>query len=75
MRSRRGPCPPRWAGLKSFNVYGPNEYHKGGQRSVAAQLHAQIRESGRVRLLNPDYPDGGQMRDFVRVGDCVGVAL
>ena len=72
------PCPPRWAGLKFFNVYGPNEYHKGGQRSVAAQLHAQIRESGRVRLFrseNPDYPDGGQLRDFVWVGDCVQIAL
>ena len=76
--STGAPCPPRWAGLKFFNVYGPNEYHKGGQRSVAAQLHAQIRESGRVRLFsseNPDYPDGGQMRDFVWVGDCVRVAL
>jgi ADP-L-glycero-D-manno-heptose 6-epimerase len=72
------PCPPRWAGLKFFNVYGPNEYHKGSQRSVAAQLHAQIRESGRVRLFrseNPGYPDGGQQRDFVWVGDCVRVAL
>jgi ADP-L-glycero-D-manno-heptose 6-epimerase len=72
------PSPPRWAGLKFFNVYGPNEYHKGGQRSVAVQLHAQIRERGRVRLFrseNPDYPDGGQLRDFVWVGDCVRVAL
>jgi ADP-L-glycero-D-manno-heptose 6-epimerase len=73
-----GPAPPRWAGLKFFNVYGPNEYHKGGQRSVAVQLHAQIRERGRVRLFrseNPKYPDGGQLRDFVWVGDCVRVAL
>ena len=72
------PCPPRWVGLKFFNVYGPNEYHKDGQRSVAAQLHTQIRETGRVRLFrseNPDYPDGGQLRDFVWVGDCVRVAL
>ena len=72
------PCPPRWAGLKFFNVYGPNEYHKGGQRSVAVQLYQQIRETGRVRLFrseNPDYPDGGQLRDFVWVGDCVQVAL
>ena len=72
------PCPPRWVGLKFFNVYGPNEYHKGGQRSVAAQLHTQIRETGRARLFrseNPDYPDGGQLRDFVWVGDCVRVAL
>jgi ADP-L-glycero-D-manno-heptose 6-epimerase len=72
------PSPPRWGGLKFFNVYGPNEYHKGAQRSVAAQLYTQIRETGRVRLFrseNPDYPDGGQLRDFVWVGDCVRVAL
>ena len=72
------PRPPRWAGLKFFNVYGPNEYHKDGQRSVAVQLHAQIRERGRVRLFrseNPNYADGGQMRDFVWVGDCVRIAL
>jgi ADP-L-glycero-D-manno-heptose 6-epimerase len=71
------PRPPRWAGLKFFNVYGPNEYHKGGQRSVAVQLHAQIRERGAVRLFrsdNPDYADGEQLRDFVWVGDCVDVA-
>ncbi len=70
--------PPRWAGLKFFNVYGPNEYHKGAQRSVAVQLHAQIREFGRVRLFrseNSDYPDGGQLRDFVWVGDCVDATL
>ena len=72
------PRPPHWIGLKFFNVYGPNEYHKGSQRSVAVQLHAQIRERGRVRLFrseNPDYADGGQMRDFVWVGDCARVAL
>lgn len=72
------PIPPRWAGLKFFNVYGPNEYHKGGQRSVAVQLHAQIRERGFVRLFrsdNPNYADGEQLRDFVWVGDCVNVAL
>ena len=72
------PCPPRWAGLKFFNVYGPNEYHKGGQRSVAVQLHAQIRERGLVRLFksdNPNYADGEQVRDFVWVGDCVDVIL
>jgi ADP-L-glycero-D-manno-heptose 6-epimerase len=72
------PRPPRWAGLKFFNVYGPNEYHKGGQRSVAVQLHEQIRERGSVRLFksdNPAYGDGEQQRDFVWVGDCVNVAL
>lgn len=69
-------CPPRWAGLKFFNVYGPNEYHKEGQRSVAVQLHEQIRSRGSVRLFrsdNPDYADGEQLRDFVWVGDCVAV--
>jgi ADP-L-glycero-D-manno-heptose 6-epimerase len=72
------PRPPRWIGLKFFNVYGPNEYHKGSQRSVAVQLYPQIRERGRVGLFrseNPDYADGGQMRDFVWVGDCARVAL
>ncbi len=72
------PAPPRWAGLKFFNVYGPNEYHKRAQRSVAVQLHAQIRELGRARLFrseHPDYPDGGQLRDFVWVGDCVNATL
>ncbi|MGO9419843.1 NAD-dependent epimerase/dehydratase family protein [Roseiarcus sp.] len=79
MRSRPAPRPPpRWAGLKFFNVYGPNEYHKRAQRSVAVQLHAQIRELGRARLFrseHPDYPDGGQLRDFVWVGDCVNATL
>jgi ADP-L-glycero-D-manno-heptose 6-epimerase len=71
------PTPPRWVGLKFFNVYGPNEYHKEGQRSVAVQLHEQIRDGGRVRLFrsdNPEYADGEQLRDFVWVGDCVSVA-
>jgi ADP-L-glycero-D-manno-heptose 6-epimerase len=66
-------APPFWAGLKFFNVYGPNEYHKGGQRSVAVALYEQARDTGRARLIrshNPDYADGGQLRDFVWVGDC-----
>lgn len=78
-RVKRGaPTPPRWAGLKFFNVYGPNEYHKGGQRSVAVQLFEQIRDRGFVRLFrsdNPDYADGEQLRDFVWVQDCVDVTL
>lgn len=72
------PRPPRWAGLKFLNVYGPDEYHKGGQRSFAVQLHAQIRQWGRVRLFrsdNPNYADGGQIRDFAWVDDCVRIAL
>jgi ADP-L-glycero-D-manno-heptose 6-epimerase len=70
--------PPQWAGLKFFNVYGPNEYHKGGQRSVVPQIHEQIRATSRARLFkshHPDYPDGGQKRDFIWVGDCIDVML
>ena len=66
-------APPIWAGLKFFNVYGPNEYHKGGQKSVVAALCQQARATGRAKLFrshNPDYADGGQLRDFVWVGDC-----
>lgn len=73
-----GRAPPLWAGLRFFNVYGPNEYHKEDQRSVAVQLYEQIRESGRARLFRshrPDYPDGGQRRDFVWVGDCSALML
>ena len=78
MARNGAPCPPQWAGLKFFNVYGPNEYHKGGQKSVAAQLFAQVQGGGPARLFtshNADYADGGQMRDFVWVGDCVDVIL
>lgn len=70
--------PPQWAGLKFFNVYGPNEQHKGGQRSVAVQLYEQIAATGKARLFrshNPDYTDGGQLRDFIWVGDCIEVML
>jgi ADP-L-glycero-D-manno-heptose 6-epimerase len=76
--ARGAPRPPQWAGLKFFNVYGPNEYHKGSQRSVVPQIHEQIRANGRARLFkshHPDYPDGGQKRDFIWVGDCVEVML
>ena len=72
------PRPPQWAGLKFFNVYGPREAHKGAQASVAWHLFQQLREGDSVRLFkshNPDYPDGGQLRDFVWVGDCVAVMI
>ncbi|MDA0238712.1 MAG: ADP-glyceromanno-heptose 6-epimerase [Proteobacteria bacterium] len=71
-------APPQWAGLKFFNVYGPNEFHKGGQQSVVPQVYRQIKETGQAKLFqshNPDYPDGGQQRDFIWVGDCVAVML
>lgn len=73
-----GHAPPQWAGLRFFNVYGPNEYHKGGQRSVVPQFWQQIRETGKARLFqshDPDYADGGQLRDFVHVSDTVSVML
>lgn len=73
-----GVHPPQWAGLKFFNVYGPNEYHKGGQRSLVVQLFQQISDAGGARLFrshHPDYEDGGQLRDFVWVGDCVNIML
>ena len=76
--SENGPRPPHWAGLKFFNVYGPNEYHKGGMISVALKNYREISETGKAVLFrshNPDYPDGGQKRDFVWVGDCVDIAL
>lgn len=62
--------------LKFFNVYGPNEQHKGDMRSVANKAFHQIRETGRMRLfrsVDPAFPDGGQMRDFVYVKDCVDI--
>ncbi|HYC05992.1 MAG TPA: ADP-glyceromanno-heptose 6-epimerase [Azospirillaceae bacterium] len=70
--------PRQWAGLKFFNVYGPNEYHKGDMRSVVAKLYPQVMAGEPARLFasdRPDYADGGQMRDFVWVGDCVDVML
>ena len=72
------PTPPQWAGLKFFNVFGPNEYHKGSMRSVAHQLYEQIAAGQPVRLFRShhrDYEDGGQMRDFVSVDDCVDVMM
>jgi len=71
-------APPQWVGLKFFNVYGPNEYHKGSMRSVLVQLHAQARAGGRLKLFKsyrPDYAHGGQLRDFIYVRDCAEVVL
>jgi ADP-L-glycero-D-manno-heptose 6-epimerase len=68
--------PPQWAGLKFFNVYGPNEYHKGEMKSVVAKAHSFAASGEPVTLFrshHPDYPDGGQKRDFVYVRDCVDV--
>ncbi|HZZ90836.1 MAG TPA: ADP-glyceromanno-heptose 6-epimerase [Caulobacteraceae bacterium] len=71
-----GAAPPQWAGLKFFNVYGPNEAHKGSMKSVAAQIWPDVARGGPVKLFKsyrPDYQDGGQLRDFVYVRDAVDV--
>jgi ADP-L-glycero-D-manno-heptose 6-epimerase len=68
--------PKKWHGLKFFNVYGPNEYHKGRMASVIFHSFNQIKENNKVKLFrshNPNYKDGGQLRDFVYVKDVVNV--
>lgn len=70
--------PPFWAGLKFFNVYGPNEYHKGRMASVILHAYRQIKEQGSMKLFrshNPNYTDGGQLRDFIYVKDLVAVMI
>ncbi|HEX7413363.1 MAG TPA: ADP-glyceromanno-heptose 6-epimerase [Bacteroidia bacterium] len=70
--------PPYWVGLKFFNVYGPNEYHKGRMASVIFHAFNQIKQNGRVKLFrshNPKYADGGQLRDFIYVKDLCSVLL
>lgn len=78
VETKSEPLPPQWAGLKFFNVYGPNEYHKGDQMSVVCKLYPQVVAGAAAKLFkshHPDYEDGGQLRDFVWVGDCVDVML
>ena len=73
-----GPRPKQWAGLKFFNVYGPNEDHKGAMKSVVAHIFPRAQKGEPARLFRshrPDYPDGGQQRDFVYVRDCVDLML
>ncbi len=70
--------PPFWAGLKFFNVYGPNEYHKGRMASVVFHAFNQIKQTGKMKLFRshrPDYKDGEQKRDFIYVKDVASVIL
>ncbi len=70
--------PPQWAGLKFFNVYGPNEYHKGPMISVVKVKHDELAAGGPLRLFCSDRPglaDGAQARDFIWIGDVVDVLL
>ncbi|MBF0385599.1 MAG: ADP-glyceromanno-heptose 6-epimerase [Candidatus Omnitrophica bacterium] len=68
----------KFVGLKFFNVFGPNEYHKGDMRSVIAKSYIEVKEKGKIRLFksyNPGYKDGEQKRDFVYVKDAVDVVM
>lgn len=70
--------PPFWAGLKFFNVYGPGEFHKGRMASVIFHTFKQVMQTGKMGLFrshNPNYADGGQMRDFIYVEDIAKVIL
>ncbi len=70
--------PPQWAGFKFFNVYGPNEYHKDSMQSVVAKLYPAAVAGEKAMLFqshNPEYEDGGQLRDFIWVGDCVDIVM
>ena len=71
-------APPLWYGLKFFNVYGPNEFHKGRMASVIFHSFNQIQSSGKVKLFRshkPEYKDGEQLRDFVYVKDVVDICF
>jgi len=66
------------AGLKYFNVFGPNEYHKGDMRSLVCKAYQQIVDTGEIKLFKshrPDYRDGEQMRDFIYVKDAVAATM
>ena len=72
------PAPPQWAGLRFFNVYGPNEHHKGRMQSVIAHKYVQIMRGEAATLFasdRADIADGEQKRDFVHVDDCVAAML
>ena len=67
-----------WAGLKFFNVYGPNEYHKGRMASVILHAFTQINKTGEMKLFrshNPNFKDGEQLRDFVYVKDVTSICM
>ncbi len=78
MLAAGAPRPPQWAGLKFFNVYGPNEYHKGSMISVVKVKYDEVAAGGPARLFRSDVAgtaDGQQRRDFIWVGDVVDILL
>lgn len=77
-QSQSGSSPPQWCGLKFFNVYGPNENHKGDMRSLICKNAATVAAGRPVKLFKSyrqDFADGKQLRDFVYVKDCTRVML
>jgi len=76
--AKKQPAPPQWCGLKFFNVYGPNEYHKDRMASVVFHAFNQYKESKQIKLFkseHPSYKDGMQIRDFIYVKDAVKVVI
>jgi len=77
-RAAEGHAPPQWAGLKFFNVYGPNEYHKGVMKSLVAKNTPLVDQGSTINLFKSykdGFADGQQLRDFVYVKDCVSVMM
>ena len=78
LRQAQGDSPPKWAGLKFFNVYGPNEYHKGRMASVIFHSYNQIKKNGFVKLFKShkkEFKDGEQLRDFIYVKDVLKICF
>jgi len=78
LRAQNERLPPQVLGLKFFNVYGPNEYHKGAMQSVVARNYSRVAAGESIRLFrstHPDLPDGSQRRDFIFIQDCVAAML
>ena len=76
--SKNQPTPPQWCGLKFFNVYGPNEYHKGRMASVVFHSFNQFKETNQIKLFKSEhasYADGMQVRDFIYVKDAVKIII
>ena len=77
-KGKNNHAPPQWAGLRFFNVYGPNEHHKGDMRSVVNKIFPEVNAGRPVTLFKShraEYADGGQLRDFVYVDDCVKIIM
>ncbi len=75
-QAQKGNNPPQWVGLKFFNVFGPNEYHKGSMRSIVVKIFDLLAKNESIKLFkshNKDFPDGGQLRDFIYVKDVIKV--